>query len=56
MHQIYNNKTPFLFQDKFTKFEKIPSHKTGKSSSSNFFTSRIEKAGQKKLGYRGVKL
>ena len=22
MHQIYNNKTPFLFQDKFTKSEK----------------------------------
>ena len=32
MHQIYNNKTPFLFQDKFTKLEKIHSHKTRKPS------------------------
>ena len=38
MHQIYNNKTPFLFQDKFTKLEKIHSHKIRKPSSSNFFS------------------
>ena len=28
MHEIYNNKTPSLFKDKFTKLEKIHSHKT----------------------------
>ena len=28
MHQIYNNKIPFSIQDKFTKLEKIHSHKT----------------------------
>ena len=57
VHQIYNNKTPFLFQDKFTKLEKIHSHKTRKPNSSNFFSPRVsKKAGQKKLGYRGVKL
>ena len=57
MHQIYNNRTPFLFQDKFTKLEKIYSRKTRKPSSSNFFLPRVSKnAGQKKLGYRGVKL
>ena len=57
MRQIYNNKTPFLFQDKFTKLEKIHSHKTRKSSSSNFFLLQVSKnAKQKKLGYRGVKL
>ena len=56
MLQIYN-KTPFLFQNKFTKFEKIHSHKTRRPSSSNFFLPRVTKnAGQKKLGYRGVKL
>ena len=33
------------------------SHKTRKPSSSNFFLPRVSKsAGQKKLGYRGVKL
>ena len=41
MHQIYNNKTPFLFQDKFTKLEKIHSHKIRKPSSSNFFIPRV---------------
>ena len=57
MHQIYNNKTPFLFQDKFTKLEKMHSHKTRKPSSSNFFLPRVlKKAGLKKLGYRGAKL
>ena len=56
MHQIFNTKTPFLFQDKFTKLEKIHSHKTRKPSSSNFFLPRVLKnAGQKKLGYREVK-
>ena len=55
MHQIYNNKTPFLFQDKFTKLEKIHSHKTRKPSSSNVFLPRVSKnAGQKKLRFRGV--
>ena len=55
MHQIYN-KTPFLFQDKFTKLE-IHSHKTRKPSSYNFFLPRVSKnAGQKKLGFRGIKL
>ena len=49
MHQIYNNKTPFLFQDKFNKLEKIHSHKSKKPSSSNFFpTSRIKKYSIKK--------
>ena len=43
MHQIYNNKTPFLFQDKFTKLEKIHSHKTRKPGSSNFFLPRVIK-------------
>ena len=57
MHQIYYNKTPFLFQDKYTKSEKLHSHKTRKPSSSNFFLPRVSKnVGQKKLGYRGVKL
>ena len=57
MHQIYYNKTPFLFQDKYTKLEKLHSHKTRKPSSSNFFLPRVSKnVGQKKLGYRGVKL
>ena len=57
MHQIYNNKTPFLFQDKFTKLEKLHSHRTRKPSSSNFFLPRVLKnAGQKKLGFRGIKL
>ena len=57
MHQICNNKTPFLFQDKFIKLEKMHSHKTKKPSSSNFVLPRVSKnAGQKKLEYRGVKL
>ena len=50
MHQIYSNKI-------FTKLEKIHSHKIRTPSSSNFFSPRVSKnAGQKKLGYRGVKL
>ena len=57
MHQIYNNNAPFLFQDKFTKLEKLYLHKTRKPSSSNFFLPRVSKnAGQNKLGFRGVKL
>ena len=55
-HQIYSNKTLFLFHDKSTKLEKIRSHKTRKQSSSDFFLPPVSKnAGQKKLGYRGVK-
>ena len=56
MHQIYY-KTSFLFQDEFIKLEKKHSHKTRKPSSSNFFLPRVSKnAGQKKIGYRRVKL
>ena len=57
MYQIYKNKTPFLFQAKFTKLENIHSHKTRKPSSFNFFLPRVSKnARQNKLEYRGVKL
>ena len=57
MLEIYNNKTPFLFQDKFTTLEKIQSYTTRKPSLSNFLLPRVSKnAGQKKLGFRGVKL
>ena len=57
MHQIYNNNTLFSFQGKFTKLEKIHSHKIRKPNSSNFFLSCVLKnAGQKKLEFRGVKL
>ena len=56
MHQLYNNKIPFLFQDKFTKLEKIDSRKMRKPSSFNFFLPRVLKnAGQTKTEFR-VKL
>ena len=50
MHQIYNNKTPFLFQNKFTKLEKIHSHQIRKPSSFDFFLpSRNKKCWTKEI-------
>ena len=57
MHQIYNNETLFLFQDKFSKLKKYIPTRLRKPRLSNFFLPRVLKnAGQKKLEFRGVKL
>ena len=56
MHKLYNN-LPILFQNQFTKIEKIYTYVTRGSNKSNYFLSRVNKTvGQNKLKHCGLKL
>ena len=57
MHKLYNMNLPIVFQNRFTKIEKIHTFVTRGSNKSNYFLSRVNKTvGQNKIEYRGVKL
>ena len=57
MHKLYNYNLPIVFQNRFTKIEKIHTYVTRRSNKSNYFLSRVNKTvGKNKLEYRGVKL
>ena len=56
IHKLYNNNLPLVFQNGFTKIEKIHTYVTKRTNKSNYFLSRVNKTvGQIKLEYRGVK-
>ena len=57
MHKFYNNNLPIVFQNRFTKNEKIHTYVTKEANKSIYFLSRVNKTvGQNKLEYRGEKL
>ena len=57
MYKLYNNNLLIVFQNRFTKIEKIHAYVTREANKSNYFLSRVNKTvGQNKLEYRGVKL
>ena len=57
MHKLDNNNLPIVFQNRFTKIEKIHTYVTRGANKSNYFLSRVNKTvDQNRLEYRGVKL
>ena len=57
MHELYNNNLPIVFQNQFTKIEKIYTYVTKGGNMSKYFLSRLNKTtGQNKLEHCEVKL
>ena len=57
MHKLYHNNLLVVFQNRFSKIEKIRAYVTRGENKLSYFLSRVNKTvGQNKLEYRGVKL